>query len=464
MTDAVKPGQGHDWPMARLALALLTVGLLSLGVLPAGQAQLQNPDRSTPTTLYFHVFDTFNAFPINTQPMDAEFFEVGGTSFPTVSHTIVSQQVGDYDFNTIRGFATSGPVEYDFIENGRPRFHPERGIAADVVIDPAVQPVAYLYVDVRDVFSTDACDPDQPCSVSPVPLGAPNALPSFTFRYTMRTGNEVGDDSVLDAGKTLMSGEVTAHVADTHVLGMNDLLAGQAAPDGTPIFVPDEAGIIEFAIPLDVADATIPKAEAFNVRIDWFQNPTGDAAYDDQFAEGFMRLVSDPAHLPRLEMAIMNPVYIEYIHPEVAAGILLIHSCVNSPWGTYDVDVANITVGVSGPSTPQQLQQVISQNAHVHGLHDKCAEVTYLWRFREEDAKNGDYAIALDVPNLAGSSAAVGNAGFTVEGKKAFGIDEEGNEVEPVDSGDSKDSPLPAGMLVALGLVALAALTRRRSA
>ena len=37
------------------------------------------------------------------------------------------------------------------------------------------------------------------------------------------------------------------------------------------------------------------------------------------------------------------------------------------------------------------------------------------------------------------------------------------DEVEPVDAGDSKDSPLPAGMLLALGLVGLAAFTRRRS-
>ena len=437
--------------MLRTSLALAAAALLMAS--PA-QAQLSNPDASTPTTLYFHIFDTFNAFPINTQPMDVAFFEVGGTNFPTASRTIASQVLGDYDFNTIYGFSTSGPVEYDFVENGRPRFHPERGIASDVLIDDGVQPVTYLYMDVRDALSTDT-----------IGLGLPQALPSFTFRVTMRAGNDVGPDAALDAGALIMSGEVTAHVVDTHALGANAPLAGQTAPDGTPIYVPDASGVIEFAIPMTLAGTTIPKADAFNLRIDWFQNPSGDPANDDQVAEGFMRLVSDAAHLPRLEMAVLNPVYIEYIHPEVAAGILLIHSCVNSPWGTYDVDVANITVGVAGPSPPQQLQQVISQNAHVHGLHDKCAEVTYLWRFRDEDARNGDYTIRLDVPNLAGTSEASGQAGFTVEGRKAFGIDEQGNEVEPVDAGGGgKDASLPAGALVAMVVLGLAAVLRRRSA
>ncbi|HUR25659.1 MAG TPA: hypothetical protein VM327_06570 [Candidatus Thermoplasmatota archaeon] len=436
----------------RAIAALSFAAVLSIAV--PTQAQLSNPSESTPTTLYFHIFDTFNAFPINTQPMDVAFFEVGGTNFPTASHTIVSDQAGDYDFNTIRGFSTSGPVEYDFIENGHPRFHPERGIAADVKIDGSVQPVVYLYMDVRDLFSTDAGDPQ---------VGLPQVLPSFTFRFTMRTGNEIGPDTDLDAGQLLMSGQTTAHVIDTHALGQNGPFAGQTAPDGTPVYVPDESGVVEFAIPLDLASTTIPKADSFNVRIDWYQNPTGQADQDDSVAEGWMRLVSDAQHLPRLEMAILNPVYIEYIHPEVAAGILLIHSCVNSPWGTYDVDVANITVAVDGPSAPAALQQVISQNSHVHGLHDKCAEVTYLWRFRDEDAKNGQYDINLDVPNMRGSSLASGQAGFTVEGKKAYGIDEGGEVVEPAAADGGKDSPMPIGPVIALLVVALAALARRRS-
>lgn len=472
MTKRDKPARKHVAPMLRRAWPLVAVSLLALtAAAPPAQAQAA----STPTTLYFHIFDTFNAFPINTQPMDVAFFDVGGTSFPTASHTIVADQLGDYDFNTIYGFLTSGPVEYDFIENGRPRFHPERGIARDVVIDDGVQPTVHLYMDVRDIFSSDSHPHGVSCVVQCTPAvddvvdpamdqwnGLPSALPKFTFRFEMRTGNSLSPED-LQAGTQLMSGELTAHVVDTHALGANAAFMDQTAPDGTPILVPDESGIVDWAIPLDVHEASIPKADAFHVRIDWFQNPTDDDANDDTVAQGSMRLVSDAEHMPRLELAIRDPVYVEYVHPEVAAGILLIHSCVNSPWGTYDVDVANITVAVEGPTRPTDLAQVISQNAHVHGLHDKCAEVTYLWRFRDEGAANGDYAIRLDVPNLAGSAVATEEAGFTVEGKRAFGTDEDGEVVEPIGTGGSKKSPLPAAPLVGAGLLALAALARRRS-
>ncbi|HUR25850.1 MAG TPA: hypothetical protein VM327_07555 [Candidatus Thermoplasmatota archaeon] len=421
----------------------VAVACAALAFVPVGSAQLSNPDTPTPTTLYFHIFDTYNPFPVNTQAMDVGFFAVSGTNFPTIA----SQ---GYDFNTIRGFSTSGPVEYGFLENGRPRYHPERGIAADVRIDPAVQPVAYLYLDVRDVFGSDAEG-----------LGLPQVLPSFTVRVTMRTGNEIGPDADLDAGTLVMGGQRTAHVTDGHLAPTNGAVGGQTAPDGNPILVPDEAGVIEFAVPLDISQPLIPKSDSFNLRIDWYQNPTGDPSQDDQYAEGWMRLVLDEAHLPRLEMSILNPVYIDFIHPQVAAGTLLVHAGVNSPWGTYDVDVANLSLAIQGPAEPQDLGLVVSQNAHVHGLHDKAAEVTWLWRFRDEDAPSGDYTILLKVPNMAGSSTAEGQAGFTIEGKKAYGLDETGEVIEPVQDSGGKSSPAP-GLLMPLVVAGLAAALRSR--
>ena len=422
---------------------LATLCLAAAALVPPGSAQLANPDAPTPTTLYFHIFDTYNPFPVNTQAMDVGFFEVSGTNFPTIA----SQ---GYDFNTIRGFSTSGPVEYGFLENGRPRYHPERGIAADVRIDSAVQPVAYLYLDVRDFFGSDSEG-----------LGLPQVLPSFTVRVAMRTGNEIGPDEQLDAGTLIMGGQRTAHVSDGHMAPTNDAAGGQTGPDGNPVLVPDEQGVVEFAVPLDLAQPLIPKSDSFNLRIDWFQNPTGDPAQDDEYAEGWMRLVLDESHLPRLEMSILNPVYIDFIHPQVAAGTLLVHAGVNSPWGTYDVDVANVSLAIEGPATPQELGLVVSQNAHVHGLHDKAAEVTWLWKFRDEDAPSGDYAIRLEVPNMAGSSTATGQAGFAIEGKKAYGLDEAGEVIEPVQDSAGKASPAP-GLLMPMLVAALAAVLRRR--
>lgn len=445
--------------VAKAAVFLLVASLFLVSA-PGGQAQIQNPNVSTPTTLYFHIFDTFNKFPINTQMPDVEFFEVGGTSFPTIA----SQ---GYDFNTIYGYSTAGPVEYDFIENGRPRFHPERGIASDVSIDASVQPTLYFYIDVRDFFSTSSlggpiCEPPAPCVDGSAWEGAPNALPSFTVRATMREGDDIGAD--LDSGAIIMSGEMTAHIVDGQTVAANDAFAGQTGPDGHPVYVPDESGFVEFAIPLQVGQNIIRASEAFNLRIDWFQNP-GGLAEDDEYAEGYMRLGFDADHLPRLEMNINNPVYISFIHPQVAAGQLLIHTGVNSPWGTYDVDAKNISLTVSGPSAPQTLQQVVAQNQHVHGLHHLDAEITYLWPFRSEEAANGEYTIRMEVPNQAGTSTAKGQATFIIEGKKTITLDDQGEEIEEVKTDDgNQDSPGAGLLLIAPMLAALAAVIRRRRA
>ena len=412
-------------------------------MLPAAGAEGHQPRESTPTTLYFHLFDTLNAFPVNTQLPDVEHFVVGGHSFPTVA----SQ---GYDFNTIYGFATAGPVEYGFIENGQARFHRERGIAADVLIDDAVQPVAFLYIDVRDLLGGQV---------------APNALPSLTFRFEMREGNAVGQEKDLDGLPLIMDGQLTLDVADGQAAGaLNAQAGGQTNPaTGNPIVVPDPDGVVEFRIPLALAAQRIPKASSYHLRIDWYQNPTGDASNDDQYAEGYLRLVSDARHHPRLEMAILNPVYVEFLHPQVAAGILLVHAGVNSPWGTYDADIANMTIEVTGPSQPRSLQQVVSANTHIHDRHDEAAEVTYLWRFRDEGAAVGDYTIKVRVPNLAHTAAAEHTAGFRIEEKRAYGIVDGEPQLYTAQEDASQESPAAgAGAVAALAFALLVHRTRHR--
>ena len=75
----------------------------------------------------------------------------------------------------------------------------------------------------------------------------------------------------------------------------------------------------------------------------------------------------------------------------------------------------------------------------------------------------GDYDITLAVPNVGKVGMASGQAGITVEGKKAYGIDEGGEIVEPTAGEDEKKSPMPVGPAIALLVIGLAALARRRS-
>ncbi len=474
-------------------LAVVTALLVS-GVLlvPSGLAQdtIDNPEVSTPTTLYFHIFDTFNKFVINTQPMDSEFFEVGGANFFTLRDTPVNQAYPiltnqnpsadpvDWDFNTIYGISTAGPVEYDFDENGQPRFHPEPGIAKQVEIDGTVTPVVTLYATLRDV------------------IGGPdfaNGMVDYTYRITVREGDDPGRETeTLDTGKLIMSGKQTFHVFDTRNCDETWLESGECAqvgaqvntglseqgtgPDGNPIVVPDEDGILEFKIPLTIAQEFIPKKEAFNVRIDGYQGTGTGQFEEDQFSEGYLRYHADPDHLPRLDFNVKNPIYIEFVHPQVAAGTLLIHTGVNSPWGTYDVNLTSIDVELTGPrDVPEtSLRRIVTANTHVHGLHDQAAEITYLWKFRDENAPEGDYEIQFSVSNNGQVDAdgnvvpesrrtATATAGFVIKGEEAYGIDTEQNVVPSSGVDGEKDTPA-LGVVPALALLAAALILRRRTA
>lgn len=421
--------------------ALLLAAILF--VAPAA-GQLQNPTEPTETTLYFHVFDLFNNFVINTQPMNVDFFVVGGTNFPSIPPTPEIAENG-WDFNTIYGISTAGPVEYNVNEDGRPRFHPERGIAADVQLTNGYEPLTELYFQVPDVIGS--------------PL-APGILPYFTVEVTMRTGDEPGSDEVLDQGDIIMQGRQTYHVVSGNSLsGVTDPVAS-GLPLDYPTLISDGDGVVEVAVPMTVVSNTIPKQDAFNIRVDWYQwSDSAAPVNDDEYSMGNIKIHADKDRSPRMQISLDNPVYFEFIHPQVAGGVLLIHSGANSPWGTYDLDVNNVTIDVTGPSAPENLRKVVAQNAVVHGLHDKAAEITYLWEFRDEGADNGDYTINMAISNVDGTSTARGSAGFTIEGKQAYGVSDEGEVVPSTEGNDAQESPLaPFGFLI----VAIALLARRK--
>jgi hypothetical protein len=461
--------------MHQTVRALALSGVLAILLAPAGLSQntIDNPTESTPTTLYFHIFDPFNKFVINTQPMNAEFFEVGGTSFPTISRTpLNTPEVGEYDHNTVYGISTAGPVEYDFVENGRPRFHPEAGIAADVSIDATVTPIVTLYATIRDIFGTNDI--------------APNAMADYTFRVQVREGDDPGRDTeTLDIGRLIMAGQQTFHVVNAQscepiltescARDANGALEGQTDPvTNNPIVTPDADGIVEFQIPLTLDSPTIPKKEAFNVRLDGYQGTATGVIEEDQFAEGYLRYFVDPTHLPRLEFNIHNPVFIEFVHPQVAADSLLIHAGVNSPFGTYGVDMDSIEVVIKGPITVSkgELKAIISANTHVHGLHDRAAEITYLYKFREENAPEGDYTIHFSVSNNGIPDAngivrpetvqvASATAGFILSGQEAFGLDTQGNLVDGT-AQELVEAP-GLGLLPTAAILALAMFAIRRN-
>ena len=62
-----------------------------------------------------------------------------------------------------------------------------------------------------------------------------------------------------------------------------------------------------------------------------------------------VKVHTDPDHRPRMELSIMDPIRLEYLHPQFVGDDLVIHTSMNSAWGNYDVneqDPDGITVSV----------------------------------------------------------------------------------------------------------------------
>lgn len=171
--------------------------------------------------------------------------------------------------------------------------------------------------------------------------------------------------------------------------------------------------------------------------------------------------VSSSDHRSRLKLTTSNGVFIDYVHPAAAEGVLLVHAAANSPYGASDLDLDNFTLRVEGPSSPKTLERYVSQNNGPGDLSERVVEVTWVWRFRAEGAADGDYRLTVMASNLAHTSTTESNATFRIAQERAYGIDSAGRTVAPLDE-EPAQAPLPGLASVIVALVALGLYRARR--
>lgn len=260
-------------------------------------------------------------------------------------------------------------VERDFIEEGKPRFSPPRSLADMIAVHDAR--VTWVLVQ-----------PD-------------TALPKTgTLRVTVFDGQHPDDPTGnLDSRPVLAEGSARA-----------DLTPGSNRID----------------VPLPDRAPGWPKSADPTLQV-VFDSLAGCADPSPPVA------ASGPELLSSLVVHADATVHLDYLHPEVAAGILLIHTAARSPWGAMDLDLGNSTLDVDGPAGPAALPLVFSTN---DASHARPAEVTWMWRFRDEGAPSGTYNLTVTIWNHAHTKSDQLTGHFVIEGKTAYGIDEGGRIVE----------------------------------
>jgi hypothetical protein len=431
----------------RAHIGLFVALLLASSGASAQSSTIDNPDEGADTTLFFHL-DANQDFPINTQPPDDKFAK-GSTRGVLASTTTCSPDgspgQASQDHHTVYGFSTPGYVEYEFTEDGGPRIHPERGLAYDVELDTSTDMTGYWYL------KTTVDQEQGPTEVNNLPV----LVPQVTVQFTMRTGDQVsfGAESYND-GQIIAKGQSVAV----------DLLPS----DQNPNYRPQEDGshVYEIPVPMEIEMDTIPsekKTGSYNMRVDVFTDVPGcDSDSDSTFMPGSVEVYTSPEYRPRIELAIMNPVRIDYIHPQFIGDDLLIHTSLNSPWGNYDVDEGEggISMNVTGPTAGDTVFRVaFEQRHHEHGYHFQAVDVTYQWDYEADQADPDLYELVVTVWNDQHTAFATGTA--TIDVGSLTATDDEGNLVQQLQSEDQESPGI--NFIPILALLCAATLVIRRS-
>jgi hypothetical protein len=405
---------------ARLLLSV-AIASLFLGFAPAAQAQeigITNPMVSTPTTLYMHLID-FQDFPINTQAPDDRF--VDSTAIGLATHSLnclpnpndVAGQGGApfVDNHKYYGYSSPSYVEYNFEQDGKPRTHPERGISYDAVLDQNAPFFLYWYM---------ATMPYGAPSVPPATTDAvPVVIPNVVVKATIRAGDAISvDDAAYDTGPELASGRTVPATLAHNTVAPNS--EGVTSPDVTPAGTTAAgAPIFEFKVPMTISSPVIPRATGYNLRIDMFmEDPSGNCDEESKFMSNSVKVHTDPTHRPRMELAVMNPIRLEYLHPQFVGDDLVIHTSMNAAWGNYDVneqDSDGITISVTGPSAATSLvKAAIVQRTHEHYHHQEAVDITYVWPYKTDRAQDGLYTVTVGFMNDQRTATASGVAQFEI--------------------------------------------------
>jgi hypothetical protein len=469
--------------MRTLRLLAVTVALAGLLPMAAGQVGIVNPNESTPTSLYFHLLDAQNDIPINTQiPNDAYaasarvglatnslcFEELAGLPPPA------NQPLADKEYHTLFGYSSPSYVEYAYLENGKPRLHPERGLSFDVELDQGYPAVLHWFLETHTGVQAQGGVGGQD------PNNAPIVIPNVVVRGTMRDGDAISvGDAAYREGNIIMQGESEPAV----------LAGGTGQTTGATHTTVDGKNVYEFEIPLEIQSPVIPRATGFNFQVEVFIENEYCSDEGDYIMPNLVNVHTSPDHRPYLDLAIMNPIRIEYLHPQFVGEDMVIHSSLNSPWGNYDVDemsvynqedptgiVIQILDSAGNPAAPSLAEAAFVQRFHEHDHHQEAVDATYIWPYKADGAPNGLYTVTMEVWNDQRTAMASGVATFELGrgivnacGDTAIGQDGISSNddcfVDEQADGKTQSQGSPGiGPIALLGVLAAALLVLRRRA
>lgn len=345
---------------------------------------------SSCTVLYAHMFDLLGALPLTTQPPSDACPDLakGFTSVPALPPLFDTAHVDLY----------SVPTPITFVgDRCEPRFHPIRGLAADVALDARV-PLAFhwfLSADTDDMsMLLDPASPDT------------GAMPCVEVRVTLQTGRVFGQGSVLAQGSARRT-VLSSGAAQPQRLNQLDPCAqGELVMAHHPFLEVAEAH--EFPVSLGPLGAALPADEGFLVHVEWSQVRDGPVEANQR--EWNVR--SGPDYRNRLVLPVLDPLLLPPPTVErFGEHHLVVNASVLSPWGSYDVDAKTLRLEIldeNGHAIPAaSLAGPLLRYSVDHDGLLEPVNATWAWDFLRAQANPGPYAVRVTAANLQASGVAV---------------------------------------------------------
>ncbi|MGB1586613.1 MAG: hypothetical protein ACPHID_06175 [Thermoplasmatota archaeon] len=447
------------------AVRNMWVLLVAAMIVPTAVAQnleagFNNPTNTpTPVTMYVHLND-FQDAPINTQKPDDRYAQSSSIGLVQHSQGCFENPGGallSEPHHTYYSFSSPGYVQYDVDEGGKPRYHNERGISYDVKLAP--DDVNFVwYLETQATSGDNNPDPNQ------LPLVVPNVI----MRATIREGDDIS------VGSTAYNeGELVAQGQSEMVT-----LAAQSTPDNPHVtYIPhDGKHLYEFRFPLSVERNTVRGDEGFNLRVDVFMdNPLCNEVDSDEYLmPDFVRVHTSQNYRPTFEWTVLNPIRVEYLHPQAIGDDLVVHASMNSAFGNYDVlgdsgDAgATPMIEITGPSIPVNLEVLtFAEHFGNHGpeTHIQAVNAAWGWPTVQEKARPGEYTVSIKIQNDQESAEASAVAKFQIGSNHRVGevtgcggndgdncLTEEVPENQPVEESPGLGFVALLGLLGAIGV------------
>lgn len=395
-----------------------------------------------PVTFYAHIFahGQGSPMPMNTQFPDGEAdYSIGqadgcGTPPPAPDGTMEGLPAfnvggvpvgGEPDCETWAGntqfwYSTAGFVQVkssDEWGNDYTAFHNERGLTKDVFLDLSQNPVStyYMSADFHGWLVTlcqAACwnwDPG---------MFQDWVVESWLWHAPLGELHSNASEEP-DMSKIIERAPEAVLMAHGKTAPIDMVSLDPSVPTGQQTVWPFVSEM-EWDPAFAATDGSVPYTDNVVMQFRWYQETDGQKYIIGPGTVAPNWNVNSGEDYPaNVVLPVRNAIDVELVYPQFIHDKLVLLSVINTPWGSYDIDPALITLDIkdsSGTRVPFKegtLSQVLEQSV-AHSGHYQPIKPTWVWDYKAQDLKPGEYSVTVGVTNFQHSVATETTALFTV--------------------------------------------------